>query len=94
MKYKILWTDLALISFYEEIDFIFLKWNLKEVEKFNQLTLIELERLSLNPTISKVIDNNYSLALSKQTTLYFKITEELKTIELLFSGTIKKIPKN
>ena len=31
MSYKIVWTDLALSSYDEEIDYIYFKWNLKEV---------------------------------------------------------------
>lgn len=31
---EIIWTEFALTTFEEEIDFILLKWNINEVQKF------------------------------------------------------------
>lgn len=46
MSFHIDWTFSALNSYYEEIEFIYFKWNQKEVLKFEKLIENELERLS------------------------------------------------
>ena len=53
MIYKIKWTFLAESSYFEEIEFVYLKWNLKEVLKFENLVSIEVKRIEQNPTIVK-----------------------------------------
>ncbi len=51
MKYNFNWDSVALESYIEETEFILLKWNYKEVEKFKILVEQNLERLSINPEI-------------------------------------------
>lgn len=84
MSYTIQWQPTAENTLNEEVDFIFLKWNFKEVQKFEKLVNENLKRLSLNPEIG--IYNNeyeiYSLVISKQTTLYYSFDSILKIIEL------------
>jgi len=84
MIYKIEWTFRAEISFFEEAQFILQKWNIYEVNKFESLVEDELKRLSINPTIGNFKgDDIYSLSLSEQTTLFYKINKDLSLIELL-----------
>ena len=93
MKYKVEWTFLAKDSYFEEIEFLHLKWNLSEVLKFEKLVISELSRLSLNPTIGKQQSNNqYSFVISKQTTLFYRVNEEFKSIELLLFWNNLKNP--
>jgi len=84
MSYTIIWQPTALNTYVEEVDFIFLKWNFKEVQKFQDLVIENFERLSKNPEIG--IFNNkfrtYSLVLSKQTTLYYNFNSNTKIIDL------------
>lgn len=84
MSYTIIWQPTALNTYVEEVDFIFLKCNFKEVQKFQNLVIENLERLSKNPEIG--IFNNkfrtYSLVLSKQTTLYYNFNSNTKIIDL------------
>lgn len=69
----------------------FLKWNLKEVEKFEFLVDAELKRLSKNPNLGiNHKDNIYSLHISKQTTLYYRIMSD--SIELLLFWNNSKNP--
>lgn len=91
MSYKIDWTFSALNSYYEEIEFIYLKWNQKEVLKFEKLVENELERLCKNPTLGKInFKNNYSFSISKQTTLIYRINNKAKSIEIfLFWNNLK-----
>lgn len=93
--YHIDWTFSALNSYYEEIEFIYLKWNQKEVLKFENLVANELERLSKNPTLGKInFKNNYSITLSKQTTLIYRINNNSKSIELLLFWNNQKNPED
>jgi hypothetical protein len=93
--YHIDWTFSALNSYYEEIEFIYLKWNQKEVLKLENLVAIELERLSKNPTLGKInFKNNYSITLSKQTTLIYRINNNSKSIELLLFWNNQKNPED
>jgi len=39
MSYTIIWQPTALNTYVEEVDFIFLKWNFKEVQKFQNLVI-------------------------------------------------------
>ena len=94
--YSILWLHEAEISYYEELDFIYEKWNIIEVENFTVLVYDFLEILSKKPTIgiySKKCDA-YSFVISKQTTLFYKVIEnELKIEPLLFLNN-KQNPKS
>lgn len=84
MIYKIEWTFRAEISFFEEAQFILQKWNINEVNKFESLVEDELKRLSINPKIGNFKgDDIYSLSVSEQTTLFYKINKDLSLIELL-----------
>ncbi|HAH54626.1 MAG TPA: hypothetical protein DCM02_04895 [Flavobacterium sp.] len=84
MIYKFKWQPNSEITYYEEIDFIFLKWNFKEVQKFQDLVIENLERLSKNPEIGIFNNkyNTYSLVISKQTTLYYNFNSNTKIIDL------------
>lgn len=84
MIYKIEWTFNAEVSFFEEAQFILQKWNIYEVNKFESLVENELSRLSIYPTIGNFkSDNVYSLSISEQTKLFYKINKDLSLIELL-----------
>lgn len=95
MSYILKWTFLASESYFDEIEFIYKKWNLKEVNKFESLVASELERLSLNPKIGKLqASKNYSLVISKQTTIIYRINDNLKAVELLLFWNNLKNPSD
>ena|SRR5690554_3980788 len=81
---EITWSSYAEITFYEEANFIRSKWNMNEVEIFIDLVNDNVSLISKNPFIGKnVTQNYYSLVISKQTTLYYRIFEEQHYVELL-----------
>lgn len=85
MSYIILWQPTALNTYVDEVDFVFLKWNYKEVQKFQDMVSKSIERLSKSPEIG-VYNNKlktHSLVLSKQTTLYYDFNLNTKIIELI-----------
>ena len=90
MGYSIHWVPLAIDTYLEEISFIYLKWNQNEVDKFVVLVDENLKRLSVNPLIGQIHRNVYKIVLSKQTSLFYKIIEEEKKIELVYFWNNKK----
>jgi len=84
MSYSFKWQPNSEYTYFEEADFILLKWNTKEVQKFRELVNENLKILSQNPKIGTY--NNeykiYSLVISKQTTLYYNFNENTKIIDL------------
>ena len=91
---EIYWSTLSKISFSEEIYFILRKWNQIEVDKFSDLVYDYLERLTKNPEIgiynSKF--NCYSIVISKQSTLFYRILESEKKLELVLFWNNKQNP--
>lgn len=93
MIFKIIWTITAVNSYHEEIDYIYFKWNLKEVLKFENLVNNEITRISINPLIGKIsIKGTYSLTISKQTTLLYRIKNDSNLIELIMFWNNQKNP--
>lgn len=91
---EIYWSTLSKISFSEEIYFILRKWNQIEVDKFSELVYDYLERLTKNPEIgiynSKF--NCYSIVISEQSTLFYRILESEKKLELVLFWNNKQNP--
>jgi hypothetical protein len=54
MSFEVIWTFDSVTSFHEEIDFIFKKWNQKEVIKFESLVEENLERLAKNQQLANM----------------------------------------
>ena len=90
MEYKVVWVPLAVETYMEEIDFIFLKLNQKEVDDFVILVDENLKRLSINPLIGQIHKNVYKIVISKQTSLFYKIIEKDKKVELVYFWNNKK----
>lgn len=90
MEYKIVWVPLVVETYNEEIDFIYLKWNQNEVGAFVMLVDENLKRLSINPLIGQFHKNVYKIVISKQTSLFYKIIEKEKKLELVYFWKNKK----
>ncbi len=85
MSFSISWDLSALETYNEEVAFILLKWNVKEVQKFKELVDENLMRLSLNPEIGvfNLQSKIYTLVISKQTTLHYDFDITKNEIELI-----------
>ncbi len=94
MIYKIEWKAVATFSYFNEIDFILSKWNEVEAQKFEDLVYDFLATLSKTPEIGiyNTKNNCYSLVISKQTTLYYKIIEDKSQIDLILFWNNKQNP--
>ena len=96
MKFAVRWDLVAINSLAEESEFILKKWNFSEVENFHALVELSLERLSANRTIGiyNSVLKVYSFVISRQTTLYYTLNENNKTIELhVFWNNLKNPEK-
>jgi plasmid stabilization system protein ParE len=85
MIYKIEWKPLATNTYLDEMEFILSKWTEVEVQNFDDLVYDYLNTLSKSPEIGRFDSkkNCYSLIISKQTTLYYKIIEKKSQIDLV-----------
>ena len=94
MIYKVEWKPIATYTYFDEIDFILSKWNEVEVQKFEDLVHDFLATLSKTPEIGIYNSKNnfYSLVISKQTTLYYKIIEDKSQIDLILFWNNKQNP--
>jgi plasmid stabilization system protein ParE len=94
MTYKVYWTSHATLTYAEEIEFIFEKWNLKEVEKFILLIDDFIRKISTFPFIGRkfIKRDIYSFVVSKQTTVFYKLRPDEQRIDLLFFHNNKRNP--
>lgn len=85
MNCRIEWKPIATASYFEEMDFILSKWNKIEVQKFEDLVYDYLETLSKSPRIGIFSQKNncFSIVISKQTTLFYKIIDNQSQIDLI-----------
>ncbi len=92
---KVIWSKTAELSFAEELDYIFIKWGIKEVEKFINLSdefLKILQSGLVEGKPSKKRDIRL-FVISKQTTLVYKIDTIKKQIVLILFWNNLKNPK-
>lgn len=102
MSINVTWTTLAKITYYEEIEFIDLKWNLREVEKFILLVEDFVLRMSTGIVVGKAYTNSNinSVVISEQTTVFYRHYPDRNEISLLLfwnnqkdTKTLKRILK-
>jgi hypothetical protein len=84
------------ISFNDECEFIAKKWSEKEVIKFSILVFDFIETIRNEPTIGIYFKeyNYYSIVISKQTTLFYRVLENKKQIDLLLFWNNSQNPTN
>ncbi len=92
--YVIKWSFLSNESFSEEVYFILRKWSQIEVDKFSKLVFDFTDRLSINPEIGIYNPklNCFSIVISKQITLYYRILESEKEVTLVLFWNNKQNP--
>ena len=54
MSYKTIWQLNSEITYLAEIEYIYFKWNQKEAEKFQELVIENLNKLSINPLLENM----------------------------------------
>lgn len=93
-KITVSWTTYAKLSYFEELDFIQLKWTSKEVNAFALLVEFFVENLSKGTIQGKKHQqsNVYSTVISKQTTVFYKTYPKKNSVALLLFWNNKKNP--
>ncbi len=93
--YKIFWTEIASHSYERELDFIYHKWNLKEVIKFMALVDDFVVKVQSGFIVGKISKRNNirSFVISKQTTVFYQVYEDILEIELLLFWNNSSDPK-
>ncbi len=93
--YKIFWTEIASHSYERELDFIYHKWNRKEVIKFMALVDDFVVKVQSGFIVGKISKRNNirSFVISKQTTVFYQVYEDILEIELLLFWNNSSDPK-
>lgn len=92
---KIQWSNRALISYIDNLEFILLIWNEKTTLDFIELVQDTLNRLKKNPFIGKPFNKNIrQIILDKNASLFYEINEKTKTINILFITDNRQNPKD
>ena len=96
MDFEIYWTSLAELSYAEEIEFIFKKWNGAEVSEFVILVENFISQLTQYPYLGKKVSQHkvHCFVVSKQTSIYYKVYPDLQRIDLLLFHNNKRYPGN
>ena len=95
MSIEITWTAYAKHSYYEELNFIDIKWSITEVENFVLLVDDFIKSLSIGVVVGKTYPNNnmHSVVISKQTTVFYRAFPKQNSIVLLLFWNNQKDPK-
>lgn len=96
MDYKIFWSEEALSNLEEILDYLNERWTQKEIDRFKNKLNKQLEIISRFPTIFPVSNYHPNLrkaVLSKQTTIFYKIQDNIIYLAYLFDNRkdIRKI---
>lgn len=89
MDYKILWSEEALSNLEEILDYLNKRWTPKEINRFKNKLIKQLEIISGFPTIfplSNYHPNLRKAVLSKQTTIFYKIQDNIIYLAYLFDN--------
>ncbi len=92
---EVVWSIESKFTYDKELEFIFEKWNNKEVVKFIQLVDEFVGKLEVGILKGKVLfhENLRSFVISKQTTVFFDYHEDSQLIELLLFWNNSQNPK-
>lgn len=94
MSLRLIVTPLAEITFEEEKEFIFRKWNEQEVQKFITLSENHIKRLR-SGLIEGMKTSNPKIhiwVISKQTSLLYAVDESSKTLKIILFWNNQKDP--
>ena len=87
MDYKLFWTDEAIRNLENILDYLIENWSQREVTLFKQKLKKHLELITRFPSMFPRSDYNPILrkaVLSKQTTVYFELKDNMIYIAFLF----------
>lgn len=89
-EYQVYWTEEALHNLDEIIEYISNRWTQREVDNFKILLARLIDLIKTNPFLFPVSGYNTSLrkaVLSRQTTMFYNISNQTITIIYLFNNS-------
>ena len=95
MEYKVIWSNEAQDSFLTIVDFISNNWSQTEATKFIIRTESLIGQISKHPFLFKIYQQFKSIrcgALHKNTTLFYKVNEETRTIIVMLFWNNQREP--
>ena len=87
--FKLLWSDRASEDLRNIIDYLAENWTLKEIKKFAKRLEKRLQIIVINPRLYPLTKKRKNLrrsVLTKQTIIYYQVTEDTITIATLFDA--------
>ena len=94
--YEVFWTDEALLNLKLIIDYFEYRWTERELRKFFQKLEKRIKLISQKPRLfptSGHKPNIHRSVLSKQTTIYYKLFEQEKKVEITTLFDTRQNPK-
>ncbi len=94
--YKILWTDNALNELQETYSYLELNWTVKILNKLSTELDKTLKLISRNPQLFQISEykNIRRIILLRFNTLYYRVDEENKVVEILSFFSNRQNPDN
>lgn len=89
MDYKLFWSEEAIRNLENILDYLIEKWSQREVNNFKSKLSRQLDLIVKNPRMFPVSEYNSRLrkaVLSKQTTIFYEIREDVIYIAYLFAN--------
>jgi plasmid stabilization system protein ParE len=87
MEYRLFWTEEAIQNLEDILDYLINNWSQKEIDNFKQKLTRQLDLIISNPKMFPVSTYNPRLrkaVLSKQTTIFYEIQENVIYLTYLF----------
>ena len=87
MDFKLFWSEEAIQNLENILDYLIEKWSQREVDNFKKKLSKQLDLIVKNPRMFPVSEYNSRLrkaVLSKQTTIFYEIKENIIYIAYLF----------
>jgi len=97
MAYKVIWSKEAENSFLEIVDYIIFRWSEREGINFIERTEDLIAQITIHPYLFRVYNNDPSIRqglLHKNTTMFYKVVPENKTIKIMLFWIVKKNPQS
>ena len=97
MGIEIIWSENAIISFEEIVEFILIQWTEKEVRNFTKKVNEIIALLKINPklfTSSIHRKNHHRAVINFQTSMYYRFDNKKKVVEIQLFRDNRRKPIN
>ena len=94
--FKILWTDEAINNLDDILDYLKNRWTQREIDIFKKSLSKQIRLIEQNPNLFPISSFNprlHKAVLSRQTTIYYEVSDQIIYLAYLFNNNqdIKRI---